>query len=234
MYFEVIAVLSLAIIVHEAGHLIAAKISGIPIAVFSVGFGPRLFGKKFGVTDYRLSLMPLGGYLMPAVNHESEFFAISPLKRAFFSVGGILANLSTVAVLFFADQILRGAGLFASLKSSVILSVSMMGKIAGGISSLFVSPENMSGIIGIVSSGGKALDAGFPLLYFTIIIHANLAFFNLLPIPALDGGKILISLLEKINSRFARLHIPLVMAGWIFIIMLAGAAIFYDIQRIVA
>jgi regulator of sigma E protease len=58
-----IIVLGAAVILHEFGHFIVAKILKIRVETFSVGFGPRLFGKKFGHTDYRVSAIPLGGYV---------------------------------------------------------------------------------------------------------------------------------------------------------------------------
>src|SRR5215831_8905768 len=58
-----IVVLGAAVILHEFGHFIVAKILKIRVETFSVGFGPRLFGKKVGHTDYRLSAIPLGGYV---------------------------------------------------------------------------------------------------------------------------------------------------------------------------
>lgn len=48
---------------HEFGHLIVAKISHIPVESFSIGFGPVVLKKKIGETEYRLSLVPLGGYI---------------------------------------------------------------------------------------------------------------------------------------------------------------------------
>ena len=51
------------IVIHEFGHFIVAKMFGIRVETFSVGFGKRLWGFKKGDTDYRLSLIPLGGYV---------------------------------------------------------------------------------------------------------------------------------------------------------------------------
>ena len=58
-----IFILGSAVVLHEFGHFIVAKLLGIRVETFSVGFGPRLFGKKFGHTDYRVSAIPLGGYV---------------------------------------------------------------------------------------------------------------------------------------------------------------------------
>lgn len=66
-----IALFSLAVIVHEAGHLIAALKFGLKVEAFSVGFGPVLYRKKIRGVEYRLSAIPLGGYVsIPDVDPE--------------------------------------------------------------------------------------------------------------------------------------------------------------------
>lgn len=61
--FFVIAFFCGSIVVHELGHYIAARLRGLYIPRFSIGFGPRLFSKKIGNTEFCLSLLPLGGYV---------------------------------------------------------------------------------------------------------------------------------------------------------------------------
>ena len=58
-----IFILGAAVTLHEFGHFIVAKLFKIRVETFSFGFGPRLFGRKIGTTDYRISLVPLGGYV---------------------------------------------------------------------------------------------------------------------------------------------------------------------------
>ena len=65
-------VLGVMILVHEWGHFIAARMCGVRVDVFSIGFGPRLFGWKRGATDYRVSALPLGGYVRMAGQDPSE------------------------------------------------------------------------------------------------------------------------------------------------------------------
>ena len=65
-------VLGVMILVHEWGHFIAARMFGVRVDVFSIGFGPRLFGWKRGATDYRISALPLGGYVRMAGADLSE------------------------------------------------------------------------------------------------------------------------------------------------------------------
>ncbi len=68
----IVLVLGLMILVHEWGHFIVARLFGVRVDVFSIGFGPRLFGWKRGATDYRLSALPLGGYVRMAGQDLSE------------------------------------------------------------------------------------------------------------------------------------------------------------------
>jgi regulator of sigma E protease len=96
------------IFLHEGGHFLAAKYMGMPVEVFSLGFGPRLLGFKWRETDVRLSALPLGGYVKLAGFNPEDPGADDPYgflqqpfgKRMLFYSGGILANLVTTLVLF--------------------------------------------------------------------------------------------------------------------------------------
>lgn len=61
--FAFIVVLGVLIFFHELGHFLIARLFGVGVEKFSLGFGPRLFGKTIGHTDYRISAIPLGGYV---------------------------------------------------------------------------------------------------------------------------------------------------------------------------
>ncbi len=63
---SMLVVLGIMVLVHETGHFITAKLCGVRVEVFSIGFGKRLFGFKRGDTDYRISLLPLGGFVKMA------------------------------------------------------------------------------------------------------------------------------------------------------------------------
>ena len=67
-----VLVLGVLILVHEWGHFIVARLFKVRVDVFSIGFGPRLFGWKRGATDYRVSAIPLGGYVRMAGQDLSE------------------------------------------------------------------------------------------------------------------------------------------------------------------
>ena len=94
---------------HELGHFLVAKWMGMPVEVFSLGFGQRLVGFKWQETDVRLSLLPLGGYVRLAGYNPEEPEAADPhgflnqptWKRLVFYGGGIAANVTITLVLFF-------------------------------------------------------------------------------------------------------------------------------------
>ncbi len=69
---SMLVVLGIMVLVHETGHFITAKLCGVRVEVFSIGFGKRLFGFKRGDTDYRLSLLPLGGFVKMAGEYSGE------------------------------------------------------------------------------------------------------------------------------------------------------------------
>lgn len=105
------------IVFHEFGHLIAAKICGVKVESFSVGFGPVLLHKTIKGTDYRLSLIPLGGYcglkgekdfqnaldnqLDEIQGEKDSLYGIHPLKRAFIGFNGPFFNILIAVIGYF-------------------------------------------------------------------------------------------------------------------------------------
>ena len=75
----VVALLGVLILVHELGHFVFAKLFDVRVMRFSIGFGPRLIGITRGETEYRLSLVPLGGYVRLLGEDPSD--AVSPMDR---------------------------------------------------------------------------------------------------------------------------------------------------------
>jgi regulator of sigma E protease len=100
-------VLGLMVLVHEWGHFIVARFFGVRVDTFSIGFGPRLFGLRRGPTDYRLSALPLGGYVKmagdnPLVEREGapdEFLSKPRWQRALIALAGPATNILMAIVL---------------------------------------------------------------------------------------------------------------------------------------
>lgn len=91
-------VLGILVIVHEFGHFIVAKLVGVKVEEFAVGFPPRLFSKKKGETEYSINLIPLGGYvkMLGELEHSKDKRAFEnqkPGKRFYIAVAGVIMNL---------------------------------------------------------------------------------------------------------------------------------------------
>ena len=92
--------LGVMVFVHEWGHFVAARICGVRVDVFSLGYGNRIFGWKRGDTDYRISVFPLGGYVKMSGDNPAEertgapdeFLAKSRWKRLFIILAGPFMN----------------------------------------------------------------------------------------------------------------------------------------------
>lgn len=221
-YLAVFILINLLILVHELGHLIAAKLSGIPIERFSVGFGPKLWSFKKGRTEYRISLFPVAGYVLPEMKDFDDFYRISSSRRIVFALGGPFANLIlSIICLAVLNIITTGFSFYAVFISPFVQVVNITSQFLYALPSLFTSPQNLSGVVGLVAIGGQFVAAGFSkILQFAVILNINLALLNLLPIPPLDGGKILFCLLEKIHRSLARLRLPVMVAGWVLLLSL--------------
>lgn len=102
-------VLGLMVLVHEWGHFIVARLMGVRVETFSIGFGPRLFGLRRGPTDYRVSALPLGGYVKMAGDNPlaertgapDEFLSRPRWQRFFIILAGPATNI-LLAVLLLA------------------------------------------------------------------------------------------------------------------------------------
>ncbi len=103
-------VLGILIFIHELGHFLVAKLGGVKVLKFSLGFGPKLISKKIGETEYMISALPLGGYVKLlgddpgekiAKGDEKRTFRYQPVrKRMAIVIAGPLANLLFAAFIF--------------------------------------------------------------------------------------------------------------------------------------
>ncbi len=98
-------IIGLVVNIHELGHFLAAKLSGMKVEEFSFGFGPRIWAKKYGETEYRWSLLPIGGYVKILGQEEESkskrsYTAKPKLSRFFVLIAGILMNVVLAVILF--------------------------------------------------------------------------------------------------------------------------------------
>ena len=234
-YLLVFCTISLLITLHELGHFLAAKRMGIPIARFSVGFGPKLWGFKIGETDFWLSAIPCGGYVMPALQDDEAFEKVPLTRRIVFSLGGPAANLLGAFLCLSLVNIIRSG---FSINSLIFLPLQQIFEMAAQICSLipmlFSQPNHLSGIVGIVAGGGAQVGLNLgKLLQFSVLLNVNLAVFNLIPILPLDGGKIVMGVLRKFYQPLRKLELPLTIGGWALLMTLTLYATSLDLFRVI-
>jgi regulator of sigma E protease len=155
-------VLGVMILVHEWGHFIAARLFGVRVDVFSIGFGPRLFGWKSGSTDYRVSIVPLGGYVRMAGQDPTEID--SPGRSWVGSRGGAQAEIPGKV----ADAVQTAAeGAVHQLASHHHVQGT------GAPDELMSKPRWQRAVI---SAAGPAVNLMFPILLLTV-------YFSLIGVP---------------------------------------------------
>jgi regulator of sigma E protease len=122
-------VLGIMVLVHEWGHFIVAKAFGVRVEIFSIGFGPRLWGRKSGDTDYRISGLPLGGYVKMAGDNPleerkgdpDEFLSKPRWQRALIAVAGPAMNI-ILSIVLIAGIYMHGSKEPAYLDQPMILA----------------------------------------------------------------------------------------------------------------
>jgi len=113
-----IIVLGVLIFFHELGHFLVARLFGVGVQKFSLGFGPRIVGWKKGITDYRISAIPLGGYVKmvgedPSVEMDPREIPLSfthkhVIKRLLIVAAGPFFNLLLAVLIFLAIYLFSG------------------------------------------------------------------------------------------------------------------------------
>ncbi|HET9883255.1 MAG TPA: RIP metalloprotease RseP [Candidatus Binatia bacterium] len=131
LYSILAAVVGLGVLIvfHEFGHFLFAKLSGVGVLTFSVGFGPKLWVKKKGETEYALSAFPLGGYVkmvgedpeeeVKAVDLERSFAHKSLLKRTAIVAAGPGFNLLLAVFLLMVVFLFYGVPVLSNLVGAV-------------------------------------------------------------------------------------------------------------------
>lgn len=215
--------ITVLVVVHEFGHYLTAKRFGIYIAEFSIGMGPCLYQKKNKETAFSIRAFPIGGFCRMAGEEDGDeeieeeldipsdlpperrFNHLEKWKKIVVLAAGPLLNVLLAIVTMCIIYLFRGA----SFGEAAVSSFAIVGKfsvlIAQSLQQLIVgnaSINDFAGPIGMVGMVGEYYKQGAVLFFiFAALISVNLGVLNLLPFPALDGGQIVISLIEWISRR---------------------------------
>jgi membrane-associated protease RseP (regulator of RpoE activity) len=179
-----ILLLGVAISLHELGHFVAAKLLKVHVADFSIGFGPgvSIKSKAPNSTTYRLGIILLGGYVTLPENPTGWRGALLAAAGPIFSV---IVGIVTLVVI----GVIGGNDIIMALDKAVHV-------LQAGTTSLFsgIALDDLSGPVGIVRSGTSLADQHGALGAFAYfgLINVSVGIFNALPIPPLDGWRVLI------------------------------------------
>ena len=148
--------------------------------------------------------------------------------------GGPLANFACAAVLFAVLAAAADGWSFMGIlvepwQKTWIASIHVL----EAIPKLFQEPSQASGILGVVAQGGDFVgDDVLMGIRFAIVMSINLAILNLLPVPPLDGGKVILYTLETMHHGLQRLQLPLNLAGMLLLAGILGYTTIADLKRI--
>ena len=144
--------ISALILIHELGHLLAAKWVGAPVKTFSLGFGKAIWSREWGGVTYQLGIIPAGGFVELAgevAEDELEppgFLKLSVSRRAFFYLGGVLANLLAAYLLFWGYAVVNDRTQTGTLPGVYVLQVN------GAAAKVGIQPGDR-----LLTAGGLAL-----------------------------------------------------------------------------
>lgn len=201
---KIIFVLGFLVIIHEGAHFIVAKLCGIKVNEFSIGFGKEIFSKKKNETKYTIRLIPLGGYVNllgeeDAIDEVGSFSNASKLKRFLILVAGAIINIVFGIVVFFILATIVNN----SFESGFVVTKNYLSDLGESIISLVTGKFQKEQVVGPVGISSMIVNTSGLIDFFYImsVISISLGVTNLLPIPGLDGGKILFIIIELIRKK---------------------------------
>ena len=246
---KIIFLLGFLILIHEGGHFLVAKLCKVKVNEFAIGFGKVLLQKQGKETKYSLRLIPLGGFCsMEGEEEESEapdsFSKANVWKRMAIVVAGAAVNIVFGILVYFILVTTVGIQFVDPAKDTIINRIyygaqgtgEFINAIFESIKTLFsggIKTDQMVGIVGISEVVVKT-NGIINYLNLLAVISVSLGVTNLLPIPALDGGKILILIIEIIRRKPMKIETEakIQLIGFSILIALSLFVTYNDILRI--
>lgn len=227
-----IVLLNLLIGVHELGHFLAAKWCGLEVEEFSLGMGPKIISKKLGGTVYSIRWILLGGYVKL---NEEAFPRASWIKQVFVIINGVMFNLIFALIcvwIYIGLSTDINVGVVTGFFLGIEITFRMIIVILSILMDLFRTADTsaFSGPVGIVSEIGVYVEKGIrDIVEICSVLNLNLFVMNLLPIPMLDGGQVILITIKKI---FKKESMPKFETVWNIIgLIIVGGIFFFALKN---
>ncbi len=235
---KIIFLLGFLIFIHEGGHFIVAKLSKVNVNQFSIGFGPIIWKKQRKETLYSIRLIPLGGFVsMESEDEDSEdeksFNKASIPKRIAIVAAGAIVNIVFGLVTYFMLIAIIYKNIALAFQATGAFSLSLV----QSLQMLFtgsVGVNDLTGPVGISEIVTQTVGIA-NYVYIIALVSVSLGITNLLPIPALDGGKIVVLLIEAIRRKPLKqeTEIQIQLIGFSILIAISLFVTYNDVMRIV-
>lgn len=212
----ILSILGIALIIaiHELGHFSVAQLFNIPVNTFSIGFGPTIFKTKLKESEFRLALFPIGGYVQLAggengfssyaLNNPKLFRNRPYYQQLLVMLGGIIFNIifgiiGFAVVVFFYKYSKKDQEDNSLEQTSQVSGFRDMLKQMQQVAIKKNNKQSIQGPIGIISLMSQASQHSLLFfIFFLSFLSFNLALFNILPFPPLDGGQIMLLTIEAL------------------------------------
>lgn len=234
---KIIFILGFLVLIHETGHFIVARLCKVKVKEFAIGFGPTIWKKQGKETKYDLRLIPLGGFVSlegeeERSNKDGSFSKSSIPKRIAIVAAGGLVNIIFAIITYIilmtimTGDFVKALSYTSNFAFSIVESLKML--FSGG-----VTVDQLMGPVGI--SGVVAQTTGIAeFVYILAVISLSLGVTNLLPFPPLDGGKIVLLLIEAIRRKPLKesTEMKIQMIGFMLLITLSVYVTYNDVTKI--
>ena len=253
---KIIFLLGFLVLIHEGGHFLVAKFFKVKVNEFSIGFGKQICSKRKGETVYSIRMIPLGGFVSmlgeeERSDDERSFSRQSIPKRIAIVAAGALVNIIFAIIVYFILAMTIRGNITNAVVGNRVLDADNFGNrlyfasyntkefmlsIAESVKQLFTGKVSSAELVGPVGiSEVVAKTNGFrEFIYILSAISISLGVTNLLPFPPLDGGKIVLILLEAIRRKPLKqeTEIKIQLAGFAVLMAVSIVVTYHDIIRI--
>lgn len=198
--------LLITVIIHELAHMLVAIWNKVPVLAFSIGFGKIIFHKKFRGIDFRLSLVPIGGYCQLAEKGAGNWVYKRYAKKLAIVLAGVTANLILAFICYYIN--------YGSIELGLKVDFLLM---------KYIFTKDYNSIYLLIST----VQPNIFLLQLSILnLFGCLS--NLMPIPGLDGGYVFLFWFQKLlKDKFEIFLKVIIKIGMVFLGIIQFVLLYY-------